>query len=372
MRLQQVSFAKYSAKDNYEYETGQWFVQDFLADTIEYTPIQKEFGQIVKLAALIELFTSVTQRNQAIESLLDALTLSDNVKRIVHEILNDSISFSDAASNILYRYDTLVDKLKLDVDIVSFSEMTSFVSAVLAYSDTLQFVLSENITDVLQLSETFYSRLTAYEVAIDTVLFSGNLNRTGFTVLLADTMQFNAEISSKAVLKSLIHDKINFFASFTLFDEEFTAYAINSQSLGISEFSNFGFNSFSYPYAATSNGIYKLDSNTTDDGEEINVSIKTGLMDFGTALKKQVPYAYLGIQEDGRVLMKAVSNNRGVKKERWYEVRSYTGALDTTRVQLGKGVKAKYWQFEITNIEGEELTLESMEVMPLILKRRKQ
>ena len=50
--------------------------------------------------------------------------------------------------------------------------------------------------------------------------------------------------------------------------------------------------------AANSNGIYVL---TGDDsaGTDIDALIKTGLIDFGTSLEKQIPYAYIGLSKSG-------------------------------------------------------------------------
>jgi len=303
--------------------------------------------------------------------LSENFTILDGLVSVSEELVLDDIKFADENVFFIEKFSLVVDSLKLSGAFTGTNSAISSVLVVLSFLDLVADVKREGLTDQLTFVSAVNDKLVAYETLLDSLLFTdGEANQ--FNVVVSDVLNLNASIGSHAVFKSLLTDKINFFVGFKDADEEYLAYVVNTQSLGVSEYENYNFNSFSYPYAASSDGIYEIDNSGTDDGAHINASIKTGLLDFGTSLKKQVPYAYLGITETGRVLFKTVSNNTGVKKERWYEVNSYTDVMDTTRVRMGKGVKAKYWQFEISNTEGEDLSLESMEVLPVVLKRRKQ
>lgn len=371
MLLQQVSLSSSaSGHITNEFYLGQDKIQDNIEDALLLAFPLKEFGKITKLVDTVTYADSLETKYQALEILLDTLFLSETIRQIIKELLSDQIKLSDSNSFIITKFNLILEKLELSEQNINLAELITFASAVLAYSDMIQQVFSENVTDILQCSDLFYDKLIAYNGVLDSILFNYSFGTIGFTIVLADSIKLDETSSSSAVLKSLIEDKINFFAAFTLFNEEYIAYAVNTQSIGVSKFTNYSFNSFSYPYAASSTGIYKLDSADTDEGTAIDASIKTGIMDFGTSLHKQVPYVYLGIEENGRVLLKSTTVAHGVKKEHWYEVIAHSTALDTTRAQLGRGVKSRYWQFEVSNIEGESLTLESMEILSLILRRR--
>jgi len=297
---------------------------------------------------------------------------SDNLVVVIEELLQDTnLLESDITFRVEY-LEELISAYLIASEISQKGEFLANATATFVFFDSINTILYDLLHDTNTLDAEVTNKLEAYQSLISTMLYDMQSVSTGLSVILSDTSQMSDDISTSAFFYNLLHDTYTLGTYLKFEGQEYLAYVVNTQSKGISTFENFGFNSFSYPYAATNEGIYKLDEGITDDGTAIDCTIKTGLMDFGTALKKQVPYAYLGIQEDGRVLLKTVSNDRGIKKERWYEVQSYTNATDTTRVQMGKGVKAKYWQFELSNIEGESLSLESMEVLPLVLKRRKQ
>jgi len=331
----------------------------------------------VLLARLVDTIKLVsTKRSTAILTSVinDVIAYDDSIRVIKEEFLSDSVVYSADLSGLLSKIAFIVDTLKLSEQNRTHLEATEIISAVLMLVDQLSFFTLEILESTLNYSENIASRLEAYTKLVDQVFFNTEINHS-LTLFLSDTFNFGNAITGKAIFTTILTDSIRFLGGISFGGSNYIVYktvVLNTQSKGISEYENYNFNSFSYPLAAATDGIYRLDDSQTDDGEIINSSIKTGIMDFGTSLKKQVPYAYLGIAENGRVLLKTISNDRGVKKERWYEVRSYTDAIDTTRVQMGKGVKAKYWQFELSNIEGEELFLESMEVIPLTLKRRKQ
>jgi hypothetical protein len=71
------------------------------------------------------------------------------------------------------------------------------------------------------------------------------------------------------------------------------------------------------------------------------------------------------------LLLKTFTTDGGQKIERWYELTDRTAdATREARVKFGKGVKARYWQFEVRNIEGSDFSIDQLQVLPLMLSRR--
>jgi hypothetical protein len=323
---------------------------------------------------IIEVFNSndvVNTKAYPYELITDIVNLSDTIKRVQEDTITDGIKYSDPILSVINKLYIITEELKLNDSVLNNVTTSEVLSVLMVMQDDINFAQLEYITENLKLLDELKSTYLGYVKILDTILLSDTFGSNILTVVLSDKFTLGSQVNNLAILKEIITDKMELLG-FISFDnnDEFIAYALNTQTSGVSEYTNFNFNSIDYPYAANSTGIYKLGDSDTFDGVNIDVSIKTGLMDFGTSLKKQVPYAYLGVTSTGKIVLKAITNIMGIKKEIWYQVDSFNTALDTTRIEMGKGVKAKYWQFEIVNIDGGDFELESMEVLPLVLKRR--
>lgn len=298
------------------------------------------------------------------------LSLHDELYVLQKDIVTENALLTDSVSILLTKIEHILELLNLDEINSTQINAINVISVVLALLDNINFATKDQIIEQLILNDNILNLYKTYVSLLDGMLFTGDIPPgNSLAIILTDKMNFTDNISISAILKSILTDGINLLGSLNFDGAQYFACVLNTQSTGISEYSNFNFNSFSWPLAAAADGIYELKGDT-HDGKPIISSIKTGLIDFGTNVQKQVPYAYLAITQTGRVIMKVTSHNRGVKKERWYEVNSSNNAVDTTRVQFGRGVKSKYWQFELTNIDGDKFSLDSMEVLPLLLSRR--
>lgn len=158
-------------------------------------------------------------------------------------------------------------------------------------------------------------------------------------------------------------------------DDQYTAWVLNTKTLGATQYDNFDFNSFAAfnntSYAAKSDGIYEL-TGDTDQGADIIAEIRTGQLKIGNGKETRVPSAYLGMKTDGSMVMKTVTDDpNGMKTENWYAVETRVAdAMRTTRVKFGRGLKSVYWQFALSNVDGSDFELASLELLPVILDRR--
>ena len=161
-------------------------------------------------------------------------------------------------------------------------------------------------------------------------------------------------------------------------DDDYTAWVLNTKTLGATQYDNFDFNSFcefeansGIWYGAKTDGIYLLDGDT-DQGEAIVAEIRTGQTNLGTNKEKRCPTAYIGAKTDGSLVMKVVTDEPdGTKSENWYAVETRVAdSVRTTRVQFGRGLKSVFWQFALSNVNGSDFELASLEMLPVILTRR--
>lgn len=259
----------------------------------------------------------------------------------------------------------IINKLTLSSAFENKAELTSQIAFTMALVHSLESVEKEKITSEFVFTSEFKDLLITYEAIVVQVQFSLSLKQS-LLVTLTESINFSHSTSTVAHLYSAIKNKLNFSSSFlfNLEGETFLAYALNTVTSGVSEYTDINYNSMDFPLACKSDGIYRMDQAQDDS---VIASIKTGLMDFGNSIKKNVPYVYLGIANNERVIVKTTTINRGIKTERHYEVKSYTNANDTTRGQLGRGVKSKSWQFELSEIKDR---IDSFEVMYSLTTRR--
>ena len=152
-------------------------------------------------------------------------------------------------------------------------------------------------------------------------------------------------------------------------------YVINANTGAASEYTNYDFNSGAKLgnkyYAASSAGLFEL-SGTDDGGTAIASTVRLATTTLSTDLVpsqilKRLPTVYLGVNTLGDIMLKVTANGAS----NYYTLTGTTGgALHTGRLLLGKGVSARYWDFEITNVSGADFTLESIEFQPTALTRR--
>lgn len=313
----------------------------------------------------------LTLSNNTLDStyLFDSkINLASEIWRAYLDLMDSGMLIDDQTSYVVNKLSLLTSGFTIETDLSSHSEQL----ATLIAGFELQTFIWESKNNSVEAGFTIGAELNSKLEAIHQMMSEVKIDPKltyGISLILDSAVSIGAETSIKAEMVTLFESCL-MIGAIKLLDEEYVCYALNTESKGVTEYTNFDFNSYSYPLAANKNGIYQLDEGVDFDGTPIEAGIKTGLMDFGSSLEKQITYAYFGITSDNRILVKTVTNHRGIKQEVWYEVDSHNVALNTTRAKLSHAVKSRYWQFEMTNLDGEPMGLESMELIPLVLKRR--
>jgi len=153
------------------------------------------------------------------------------------------------------------------------------------------------------------------------------------------------------------------------------AYVVNSNTGAMTTYNNFNFNSFAQLdgkfYGMTSDGLFEV-TGDTDSGVAIDARIDFGTTDLQTPevsgeVLKRLSSVYFGVNTVGDMMLKVTANGL----DNLYTLSASTAtSLHTGRLLLGKGVAARYWDFELTNTNGGDFTLESISFHPVALTRR--
>jgi hypothetical protein len=149
------------------------------------------------------------------------------------------------------------------------------------------------------------------------------------------------------------------------------ALVMHTERQALTQYTNYPFNSFAafngVFLGASDAGVFTL-SGSTDNGAPIQSAARVGITDFGTSHLKRVERVYIGMRASGRMLLRVITD------ERW--TRDYAIAapsdpgLHGAHVKLGRGLEARYWQFEIRNRDGSDFSLDIVEPKLIKLPRR--
>lgn len=262
----------------------------------------------------LEAFSFHVRTFIANETLAESLMLSGSVLGYYHRVANDTLGVNDAPIGTPVFMPTVVDTMAVNEVVVPSGVM------VVAVSEMLD---------------------------LDALSFGGMIQQA----LISEDLLFGLQLAYRG--------------------EVYDLWVMNTENQGVTRYEGWNFTGFASAdfgtYGTDGEKIYLLEGET-DDNEEIDVLARTGKHDFGTAYVKFVDRAYLGLRNSGDLVLKTITGDNIV---RYYKVQNTSAdGLHGGRAKLGKGVKSRYWQFELVNVDGGDLELESMEFLPLRTTRR--
>lgn len=177
-------------------------------------------------------------------------------------------------------------------------------------------------------------------------------------------------ITLASIEQALIETNIRFVSSEAwATGDETEVWVVNSETNAFSRYDGFNFNSFAKIgekyYGCRDDGVYLLDG-VTDNGQAVRAMIDLGTKSFGTSELKSVPNAYIGVSSTGVMILKVIVEG----DEYLYKARDYSESMQTQRIDLGRGLRANYFNFQIFNSEGADFSLDSIEFLAIPLSRR--
>lgn len=196
------------------------------------------------------------------------------------------------------------------------------------------------------------------------------------TAIVADTGEAEDAAATNMRMTEALADGVTLFASLRLGDGEYVGWVLNTATRAATEYTNYPFTSMDgwrgRYFGTLDTGLYELDGDD-DDGDPIEASVRTGLMNMGTQRMKRLPSAYIGVKSSGGLALKVVTTEPdGAKVQDWYELtpRASSSAHHQGRIKLGRGLKSVYWSLELVNQAGADFQLDVIELFPMFLDRR--
>lgn len=146
-------------------------------------------------------------------------------------------------------------------------------------------------------------------------------------------------------------------------------WVVNAETAASSRYEQYQFNSFAQIggeyFGCRADGVYQLDGDD-DAGEPVQAMVGFGKQSFGTAAKKRVPTAYVGVSSGGKLYLKVLVEGA----EYLYVARGDSEQLREQRFDIGRGLSATYFEFELYNEGGADFELDTVEFVVIPLGRR--
>lgn len=187
---------------------------------------------------------------------------------------------------------------------------------------------------------------------------------------LTDHVHFHEAIAQH-VTASISLDEVLLVTDALISNAPLLSYVSSLFNFSTVKYRNFNYNSFAniggVYYGMNDDGLYQLDG-PDDNGTPIDASVTLGQQDFDSEMLKMLPAVYIGTKTNGDLILK-ITTDSGL--ESFYTMKAQTsGQLQTNRITPGKGLKSRYWQFEIANVNGGDLNFDSISFHAVELKRR--
>jgi hypothetical protein len=138
-------------------------------------------------------------------------------------------------------------------------------------------------------------------------------------------------------------------------------YCLNLENNHPTQYLDYDFNSFAGDYGVKADGLYNL---TSSNG--VTSRIGLGKLDFGTEELKHLPTIYLGVASEEPMEMQVVTPDQDYT----YPARNSGADTRIQRVDVGKGLRANWFDLTVYNQSGSDFTLASVSFTPLASGRR--
>lgn len=212
--------------------------------------------------------------------------------------------------------------------------------------------------------------LTLRSLALAIEGMSGTLGTVSMTlpVLKLDSRGYGPQVGVAQLVLPMLQLQVTGYESD---GKRYSTLAMHTETKALWTYDNFHFNSYAkfngVYLGASDDGIFAL-SGATDNGKLIQAAARVGITDFGTSFLKRVDRAYVGYRTDGNLIVRVFTDEVHVRD--YLLASSHSIGLHGNHTRIGKGLAARYWQFEIRNQHGADFQLNVIELKPTHLRRR--
>jgi len=270
------------------------------------------------------------------------------------------------------------DSMELSTSAAALGSLTQTVALSMLHSDSSMFtadlLASVQMAVSLATSATATATITPQQYLgvafLDSASITQQLTASKFgQIVLSESAAVLGVLAAGQKVSINLSDIITAAVIIKAGDEEMVGWIINPNLSASTALDNYDFTGFGQHkgkhYGIRPDGLYVLEGDT-DNGVQIDSFVSLGNRNFNTAKQKRVPHAYIGAATDGRMVLKVIVNGQ----EYLYAVKNPSTDMAEQRVDIGRGLRSNYWNFELMNREGADFEIDTIKFMPIVLERR--
>jgi hypothetical protein len=296
----------------------------------------------------------------------DELGLNDNLRAAAPVLLAEGIGLE------------LTQQAQQAITVIEALELTPLLSPLLTYgwtvseavtiADALGRFFGAEVSDEINVAPLMGGYTSKDGQLSETIgLTEGVTPRLVLRVIATDTIGIEAEEALRMLFSPAIAEGIQLSAAYLSPDSSITTWAMNTRTAAVSEYQNYAFNSFARLgnkyIGANEDGLYEL-TGDDDAGTDIVATIRSGFAQWSGTHLGSFKAAYLAIRGEGSFVLRVVSGDG-----RTYNYSVTAESQKTVKVNMGKGLRARYFAFELVST-GQDFDLDTLEFIPLVADRR--
>ena len=328
------------------------------------------YYQLDSIYENITLLLGQSTRTNNYNLINDYFNVLDSILISLNGNISETLTLTSTLSGVIHQIETIVSIVILNEDISTRLSAVNQIVSLLKILDSLDQIYVGSVVETITLAESMNSLYKAITTILESIVNTDSTSMKYIQMLyLSDNISIDGVVSTKANLINNILEPFILSIPTSSGQDTYLSYLLLPETSSVSNYNNYNFDGctkFDSKYLFFNNtGLYEY-GGTRDDGTLIKTYIETVAYNFGSSNIKQVPAIYLGWMNTGTTILKVRVDG---KSEVVYKLNKKTNNLQTQKINIGKGLIGRYFQFEIIN-NVDAINLESIEFYPVELKRK--
>ena len=340
-----------------------------------HDPRSRLYAALVRSVALMD-----EQRNQPYAGnarASDIVATSEGLGWLRSVVIEEGLLLETEVVPDSRAYGRVVSRLILEGKVANYAEAVATLKEALTLLSFEQALTLALVADEVELETQLASRYLLISRVLDQLMLDAHAEGDFQMVALVSDALLLEQIQAGTVdMVALLHDSVGVTLNLSFDDGQYIAWVLNTESVGLSRYTNYPFNSFmrigQRYFGVHHGGVVELVGDS-DMGNPISAKLRFGMFDFNDRHEKTFSDAFIGTAADGTLVLKAIFVNRdtGEKNMAIYKV-NYRPAASSreTRAKLGRGVQAVDFDFVLENVDGAYFDLKSIQFNPMMGSRR--
>jgi hypothetical protein len=272
------------------------------------------------------------------------------------------------AAQVVQTAVTVMETLQLEDDLIPALMYHMTLTERLNVASTLLKFLGADVMENLAITPAMSA--DAFKAArIDETLTLSDALTPQFILRLTcnENLEFTADEAVRMIFKAEIDETIEIAGAYLAPNGSVTTWVMNTRTGGVTEYQNYAFNSFARVgnkyLGAADDGLYEL-LGDSDEGADIIATIRSGFAQWSGSHLGSFKAAYLAVAGAGEYVLRVLTRDG---KTYNYRVTAADGR--TVKVNMGKGLRSRYFAFELVS-SGQDFDLDTLEFVPLVADRR--